>query len=79
MEDNTSAISLVSTGTHAYDRKERHVIRRINYMYDYFSAVDNSAHLEYCATEVMIADVLTKPMGGAIFLYFARRLKGVGL
>ena len=52
-EDNESCIALVNSGTSSYDRKERHVIRRVNYMFDYFRLLSNYfSALIYCPKRI---------------------------
>jgi hypothetical protein len=77
MEDNQSCIALVSTGSQAYDRKERHVIRRINYMYEYFMLPSNKSTVVFCPTLAMIADILTKPLAADLYMFFSRFLMGL--
>jgi hypothetical protein len=77
MEDNQSCIKLVESGTQAYDRKERHVVRRINYMHELFSDPENQSTLVFCGTLDMIADILTKPLGQDLFIIFKRYLMGI--
>ena len=77
MEDNQSCIVLVSTGTQAYDRKERHVVRRINYLYDHFKAPTNKSTVVFCPTLAMIADILTKALPADLFMFFSRFLMGM--
>jgi hypothetical protein len=76
MEDNQSCIALVLSGTQAYDRKERHVIRRINYMHEYFELPSNRSSLVFCPTLAMIADILTKPLAVDLYMFFSRFLMG---
>ena len=76
-EDNNSCISLVSTGTQGYDRKERHMVRRINYMHRYFDDRCHRSSMEWCPTEDMVADILTKDLHGEIFETHKNRLKGL--
>jgi hypothetical protein len=76
MEDNQSCIALVLSGTQAYDRKERHVIRRINYMHEYFALPSNRSSLVFCPTLAMIADILTKPLAVDLYMFFSRFLMG---
>jgi len=76
-QDNQSCIALVDTGTSSYDRKERHVVRRINYMYDYFADPSNRSKLLYCPTLCMIADILTKPLNTELYLALKQLLMGL--
>ena len=75
-EDNNSCICLVGSGTHAYDRKERHMIRRINFMHEYFEDEANRSQMVWCPTNLMTADALTKDLYGD--LYEAHRLLLMG-
>ena len=77
MEDNQSCIKLIETGTSAYDRKERHVIRRVNFMYEYFQNLNNRSSVIFCPTLEMIADIGTKPLANEYFIIFKRYLMGI--
>jgi hypothetical protein len=66
-QDNRSCISLVRTGCTAWDKKDRHIVRRINYMKEYFDKVEHCAELLWCDTAWMIADGLTKDLHGIAF------------
>ena len=63
-EDNNSCIHLVESGTHAYDRKERHMIRRINFINEYLEDYSNRSQICWCSTNLMTADALTKDLYG---------------
>jgi len=76
-QDNESCITLVDSGTTSYDRKERHVVRRINYMHDYFRLLSNYSVLIFCPTEDMYADVLTKAYGGSLYVMMKSLLMGI--
>jgi hypothetical protein len=66
-EDNMSCIALVDSGSVAYDKKERHMVRKINIMHEYFQTVDNNAMMIWCDTAWMIADGLTKDLHAQAF------------
>jgi hypothetical protein len=67
LQDNLSCISLVESGTRAYDKKERHMVRRINFMKEYMDDVANSSSLIWCPTTEMTADALTKDLHSDVF------------
>jgi hypothetical protein len=76
LQDNQSCMCLIETGTRGYDRKERHMIRRVNYMKGY---VDDDAHrttIVWCPTEEMTADALTKALHGPVYEYHKAALMG---
>jgi hypothetical protein len=66
-EDNMSCIALVDTGCVAHDKKQRHMVRKINIMHEYFEDVENNAMMLWCDTAWMIADGLTKDLHGQAF------------
>ena len=66
-QDNMSCISLVDSGCYAYDKKERHIVRKINFMHEYFENPENNASMVWCPTHWMIADLMTKDLHGAQF------------
>ena len=78
-EDNNSCISLVKTGTRAYDRKERHMVRRINYMKEYFDNESHRSEMCWCSTDDMVADVLTKDLRGEIYDKHRSKLMGYNI
>ena len=63
-EDNDSCIQLVESGTHAYDRKERHMIRRINFINEYLEDYNDRSQISWCSTNLMTADALFKDLYG---------------
>ena len=75
-EDNQACIALTKTGATGYDRREKHLIRRINFMHDYLGDGANRSAMIWCPTTEMIADVLTKDLHGDIFLEHAGKLMG---
>ena len=60
--DNKSCIHLVETGRNAYDRKERHKIRRINFIKEYLDDPINRSQILWCSTNLMAAVALTKDL-----------------
>jgi len=66
-EDNMSSMSLISTGCYAYDKKDRHIVRKINYMHEYFEDIRNGAIMVWCPTHLMIGDLMTKDIHGSQF------------
>lgn len=76
LQDNLACISLAETGTRAYDKKERHMVRRINFMKEYFEDEANRSSLAWCPTEEMTADILTKDLHAEIFEKHKMRLLG---
>lgn len=66
-EDNMSSMSLISTGCYAYDKKDRHIVRKINYMHEYFEDKSNEATMVWCPTHLMLGDLMTKDMHGSQF------------
>ena len=64
-QDNQSAILLENNGKRSSSKKTRHIEIR------YFFVTDNikrkNLRVEYCPTENMRADFLTKPLQGAAF------------
>ena len=75
-EDNNSCICLVNTGTRGYDRKERHMIRRVNYMKEYFDNEKHRSVMHWCATDDMTADILTKDLHGDCYEKHRNSLMG---
>ncbi len=67
-QDNQSAISLESNGRASSGRRTRHIDIR------YFFATDRIAkgelRVQYCPTDNMVADFLTKPLQGSLFRKF---------
>jgi hypothetical protein len=75
-QDNMSAITLVETGVRDYSRRERNMIRKINFMKEYFDDEANRAWMEWCHTEYMTADGLTKDLHGEGFEFHTSTLHG---
>lgn len=66
-QDNMSCIALVKSGCVAHDKKDRHIVRKINLMHEYFEDKENLAEMVWCDTAWMIADGLTKDLHGQGF------------
>jgi hypothetical protein len=66
-QDNMSCIALVEAGCSSYDKKDRHIVRRINILTEHFKNDDNKATMVWCETAWMIADGLTKDLHGISF------------
>ena len=71
-QDNTSTITMVTKGTGKYRTKYMRV--RQAYVYEHHQAGD--VVVTYMPTGRMLADVLTKPLQGAVFRYLTRRITG---
>lgn len=71
-EDNQGAIQLVQSGN--VGRRSKHIDTRVHFVRDL--AVSKTISLEYCPTEEMIADMMTKPLGSIKLAKF-RALAGV--
>ena len=72
MEDNESAIK-VAMGEALFERS-KHADVRVHYLRD--QVKDHVLKIVPCSTEVMAADVLTKPVDAVKLLRHARRLMG---
>jgi hypothetical protein len=64
MQDNKSTIHIVVNGE-GYTGKNRHM--RVRYGFVHELLQDGSITIQYIPTKQMIADILTKPMGGNLF------------
>ena len=76
LQDNLACISLAETGTRAYDKKERHMVRRINFLKEYMDDITNRSCLVWCPTEEMTADILTKDLHAEVFKKHQEGLMG---
>jgi hypothetical protein len=70
LQDNISAIT-IAKGGEGYAGKSRHM--RVRYQYLHEMNEDGVITFNHCPTEVMTADICTKPMGGSLF----RRLRAL--
>ena len=64
-EDNMSTIAMVKNGK-ATNERTRHIAVRFYFIADRVQS--NEIKIEYMCTEDMIADILTKPLNGALFI-----------
>ena len=71
-QDNTSTITLATKGGGKYRTKYMRV--RQAYVQEHHQ--DGSVVIQYLPTGKMLADMLTKPLQGALFKYLARRVTG---
>jgi hypothetical protein len=72
-QDNQSTITIIKNGE-GYKGKSRHMRVRYGYLNDLFRTED--LLLEYEPTNLMVADLLTKPMGGKVFRFLRYLLMG---
>lgn len=70
-QDNQSIIKLVENGR---PQLSRHI--RIGYFWLHDLILKKSIKLVYCPTEVMIADIMTKPLQGSLFRTMRDRIMG---
>ena len=66
--DNTSAMKLEENGKSSSGKRTRHF--NIKYFYITDLIQRKQVQIEYCPTDAMIADYMTKPLVGAKFLQF---------
>ena len=72
-EDNQAAIHLINNGMSTSDRS-RHIHIRNNFVNQFVSSGD--IEVVHCPTKLMMADILTKPLQPAQFLYLRDYLLG---
>jgi hypothetical protein len=72
MQDNLSTIALITDGNSRGRTKYFDVKLRIVHT----DFIDGAYTIEYCPTEKMIADILTKPLGERLFVKFRRPTYG---
>ena len=72
-EDNTATIQLIKNGR-SLNAKTKHIKLKYYFIKQYFDTGDFV--LEYCPTEDMVADILTKPMQGKLFFKLRALLLG---
>jgi hypothetical protein len=74
-QDNMSSILLEKNGRASSGKRTRHINIR------YFLVADRvksgEVSIEYCPTEVMLADYLTKPLQGAKFIWFRDQILNI--
>ena len=73
LEDNMSTIALIKNGRPESDAS-RHI--KIRYFWVHHRAEVGDVIVQHCPTEDMLADVLTKPLQGAMFKKLAKGLLG---
>jgi hypothetical protein len=66
--DNTSAMKLKENGKSSSGKRSRHF--HIKYFYITDLIQRDEVQIEYCPTEAMVADYMTKPLVGAKFVQF---------
>lgn len=74
LQDNISAIT-IAKGGEGYAGKSRHM--RVRYQYLCEMSEDGIIKFAHCPTKLMIADICTKPMGGAQFRYLRAKLLNI--
>lgn len=74
-QDNQSAILLEKNGIASSSKRTRHIQIRYYFVADKVKSGDVT--LEYCPTEEMVGDFLTKPLQGAAFYKFRRAILGL--
>jgi len=72
-EDNKAAIDMVNDGATTSDRT-KHVHIRNNFIGQFIDS--NDIDIEYCPTRVTVADIYTKPLPKAQFVYLRDYLLG---
>jgi hypothetical protein len=73
MQDNQSTITIIQNGE-GYKGKNRHMRVRYGYLNDMLKS--DALVLQYQPTTLMVADILTKPMGGEQFRFLRYLLTG---
>ena len=73
-QDNKSAILLETKGNLSARKRMRHLDVQYYFIEDIVSRGD--LHVEHCPTKIMIADFLTKPLQGKMFLNFRNQILG---
>ena len=67
-QDNQRAMKLEKNGKASSGKRTRHINIRYFFVTDRIQA--NKMKVEYCPTEMMIADIYTKPLQGKLFRLF---------
>ena len=73
-QDNQSAILLEEKGMASVGKRSRHINVRYFFIRDLVNR--GLVEIKYCPTEGMVADFLTKPLQGSLFLRFKNRILG---
>ena len=74
-QDNTSSIRLERNGKASSTKRTRHLNIRYFLITDKLERKEVSA-IEYCPTEEMLGDILTKPLQGSLFKKFRNAIMG---
>ena len=72
LQDNQSTILLVHNGQQSSGKAIRHIDVRHYFIKDQID--QKLMHLEYCPTDLMVSDMLTKPLQGTQFRRLRARL-----
>ena len=67
-QDNQSAILLENNGRKSSGKRTKHIAMRYYFITDRIRKKELT--VEYCPTQLMVADFLTKPLQGALFIKF---------
>ena len=73
-QDNQSAILLEGKGMTSVGKRSRHINVRYFFIRDLVEK--GLVEIQYCPAEGMVADFLTKPLQGSMFLRFKNRILG---
>ena len=73
-QDNTSALKMEKNGRNSCTGNSRHINVRYFFVKDRYDK--GEIELQYCPTELMLADFFTKPLQGALFLKFREVIMG---
>ena len=74
MQDNKSAMKLEENGRNSCTGNSRHIDIRYFFVKDRVNK--NEIKIEYCPTEIMLADFFTKPLQGSLFKFFRDIIMG---
>ena len=75
-QDNKSTISLAKNGKFSSSKRTKHIHMQYYFINNRWNK--GEIDIQYCPTEDMIADVLTKPLQGKKFLRFRNKMLGIG-
>jgi hypothetical protein len=74
-QDNKAAILLQENGVLSREKKSRHVDIKYFFIKDRIEKGD--IEIEFCGTDDMIADYMTKPLQGQLFCKFREAIMGM--
>ena len=74
MRDNKSTMKLEINGRNSCTGNSRHIDIRYFFVKDLVSK--GEVKIEYCPTEIMLADFFTKPVQGSLFKFFRDIITG---